>query len=225
MSRCCATYGDTASGQFGDAVARRDVAAYRRRGPDKATKLMRDAVIEAAGARATTLLDIGGGIGALSLELLAAGVGRATVVDASRAYLEAARTEVRRTGRDAQLSIVAGDFVELAPTLAPADVVAMNRVVCCYPDYRQLLSAALDHCRGVVAFSYPKDRWYIRAVTEFGNAVRRLTGRPFRTYVHDARAMGALVAARGFHPRSRHDTFVWRVEVWTRVPAEARSPI
>ncbi|HUL74361.1 MAG TPA: class I SAM-dependent methyltransferase [Vicinamibacterales bacterium] len=217
MRDCCGTYGDTASGQFGAAVARRDLDAYRRRGPDRVTRLMRDAVIGAAGdSRPATVLDIGGGIGALSLELIAAGVGQATVVDASRPYLEAARAEARRTGREDRLTIVPGDFVELAPTLAAADVVAMNRVVCCYPDVRGLLDTALARCGRVFAFSYPKRRWYIRAVAALGNGVRGLTGRPFRTFVHDERAMRAVAAAGGFRPQGRRETFVWRVEVWTR---------
>jgi 2-polyprenyl-3-methyl-5-hydroxy-6-metoxy-1,4-benzoquinol methylase len=216
MAKCCTGFSDAATDQFGAAVARRDAANYRRRGPDKPTRLLRDAVL-AAEPRHASLLDIGGGIGALSLELTAAGVGRATLVDASASYLSAAQEEAVRLGRADRLDVVAGDFVEIAATVAPADIVAMNRVVCCYPDFRALLTAALNHAGRLFAFSYPKRRWYIQAVVEFGNAIRAMTGKAFRTFVHDEAAMHALIEAHGFRREARGDTFVWQIEVWTRV--------
>lgn len=191
MSRCCSPFSEAATDQFGAGVARRDVASYRRRGPDAPTRLLRDSVLAADTGR-LSVLDIGGGIGALSLELIAAGVQHATLVDASASYLSAAREEATRTDRTRQLDIVAGDFVELGGKLPPAEIVAMNRVVCCYPD------------------------WYIRAVGECGNTIRAITGKTFRTFVHDERAMHALIEARGFRRQSRRDTFVWQIEVWTR---------
>jgi magnesium-protoporphyrin O-methyltransferase len=215
MPTCCSPFSEAATDQFGAGVARRDVANYRRRGPDAPTRLLRDGVLAADSSRAT-VLDIGGGIGALSLELIAAGVGHATLVDASASYLSAAREEATRVDRTSQLDVVAGDFVELGATLPVAEIVAMNRVVCCYPDFDALLAAALAHSARVFAFSYPKDRWYIRAVAEFGNRIRALTGKAFRTFVHDETLMHALIAARGFRREVRRDTFVWQIEVWTR---------
>lgn len=215
MTRCCTAFRDVAGDQFGAGVASRDAAAYRRRGPDKPTRLMCDAVLRTNADR-TSLLDIGGGMGALSLELTAAGVHHATVVDASESYLSAARGEAVRLDRADRLRLVAGDFVELAATLPVVDIVAMNRVICCYPQFDSLLSAALEHSAQVFAFSYPKDRWYIRAVTELGNKIRQLTGKAFRAFVHDESRMRALIEARGFRCETRRDTFVWQIEVWTR---------
>ena len=137
MPKCCSPFSEAATDQFGAGVARRDVAKYRRRGPDAPTRLLRDSVLAADSSRAT-VLDIGGGIGALSLELIAAGVGHATLVDASASYLSAAREEATRADRTSQLDVVAGDFVELGATLPVAEIVAMHRVVCCYPDFDAL---------------------------------------------------------------------------------------
>jgi magnesium-protoporphyrin O-methyltransferase len=215
MARCCTAFDEAATSQFDASVARRDVEAYRRRGPDKPTRLLRDAVV-AAGSSHATVLDIGGGIGALSLELLGAGASRATLVDASAAYLNGARDEAARRNRAGQLEIVSGDFVALAPTLPRADIVTMNRVVCCYPDFQALLTSALDHAERVFAFSYPKDRWAVRAFVGCVNAMRSLTGRAFRAFIHDEAAMRALVERHGFRRDSRHDTFIWHVEVWSR---------
>ena len=98
MPKCCSPFSEAATDQFGAGIARRDVAKYRRRGPDAPTRLLRDGVLAADSSRAS-VLDIGGGIGALSLELIAAGVGHATLVDASAPYLSAAREEATRVDR------------------------------------------------------------------------------------------------------------------------------
>src|SRR5262249_44494921 len=148
MARCCTAFSEAATDQFDVTVARRDLDAYRRKGPDKPTRLLRDGIL-AAHSDLTTVLDVGGGVGALSLELIKAGTARATLVDASAAYLSGAREEATRAGRREQLEIVAGDFVALASTLPRAGIVTMNRVVCCYPDFRALLGSALDHAEHV----------------------------------------------------------------------------
>ena len=215
MAKCCSGFSEAATDQFDATVARRDLDVYRRKGPDKPTRLLRDGVL-AAQSDQTTLLDVGGGVGALSLELIKAGTTRATLVDASSAYLSGAREEAARTGRSEQLEIVAGDFVALAPTLPRAGVVTMNRVVCCYPDFRALLASALDHAERVFAFSFPKPRWYIRGFVGVANTARAIGGRTFRAFVHDEAAMQALVESRGFRRASRQETLVWQVEVWTR---------
>jgi len=79
---------------FDDGTAKSDLESYRREGPAKTTRLLLDH-LRGAGVDGLTLLDIGGGVGAI---LVASGV-RATVdVDASRAYLAAARSEAARRG-------------------------------------------------------------------------------------------------------------------------------
>ena len=77
---------------FGERVARRDLRRYRRKGPIRTTRILIDA-LQAEDIVGATLLDIGGGVGAVSNELLSAGAARATVVDASPAYLHAAQME------------------------------------------------------------------------------------------------------------------------------------
>lgn len=72
--------------------ARQDLESYRA-GTLPTTTPMLIAALTTLGAEGRDLLDIGGGIGAIQLRLLAAGATTATSVDASSAYIEVAREE------------------------------------------------------------------------------------------------------------------------------------
>lgn len=214
MSSCCHSFCAATQRQFTAAVAERDLTLYRRRGPDPTTRLLRDAIM-GAGSEGS-VLDVGAGIGALSLELLAAGASRATAVEAASAYVAAAREEAGRRNVSDRFELHHGDFVSLAEDLAPADVVVMDRVVCCYPACQPLLETALRHSRRLFALSYPRDRWYVRAVVTLQNRARGLFRNPFRTFVHSAPMMEALIARHGFARMQRRQTMVWSVDLYVR---------
>ena len=165
------------------------------------------------------MLDVGAGIGALSFELLAAGVERVTAVEAAPAYVAAARQEAGRRNVSDRLDVVHGDFVSVAGAVAQADVVTMDRVVCCYPSYQPLLEAAVRRSRRLVAFSYPRDRWYVRAAVGLQNMVRALFRNPFRGFVHSAPAMEALLKQHGFVRIERRATLKWSADLYGRADA------
>jgi hypothetical protein len=73
-----------------------------------------------------------------------------------------------------------GDFAAIAATLCDADVVTLDRVICCYPDAEALLRGAAGRARRLLAFTYPRDRWYMRVSTALQNFWRRLRGNEFR---------------------------------------------
>jgi magnesium-protoporphyrin O-methyltransferase len=91
---------------------------YRENGPIASTQTLIDA-LKTEGIEGATLLDIGGGIGAIQHELLAAGAAHATSVDASNPYLETAREESIRRGLGDRVTYRHGDFVELAESIPP----------------------------------------------------------------------------------------------------------
>src|SRR5215470_5736277 len=120
----------------------RELARYRRNGPLKNTSLLAEA-LQAQGVAGLTLLDIGGGVGAIAHALLKAGARQAADVDASAAYLVVAREEAERRGLADRITFQHGDFVTLAPTIPSADVVTLDRVICCYDDMAALVGMAL----------------------------------------------------------------------------------
>jgi 2-polyprenyl-3-methyl-5-hydroxy-6-metoxy-1,4-benzoquinol methylase len=210
---CCSAFCTATQIQFSARVAARDLARYLRKGPNTTTRLLRDLLAtQAAGG---TLLDIGAGIGASPLELLSRGFGHATAVDASSAYVAAGRQETERRGLTGAIDWLEGDFVSLATQLAAADVVTLDRVVCCYPAHEPLLNAALDRVRQMVGLSYPRDCWYVRAVIAVENGLRWLRGDAFRVLVHSPAGMAALMRTRGFRLTGLRTTVTWSVEVYS----------
>jgi magnesium-protoporphyrin O-methyltransferase len=181
--------------------------------------LLKDAILSAGGG--TSVLDVGAGIAALSFELLEAGVQRAIAVEAATAYLSAAGEEAARRNLSDRLQLLHGDLVTVAGDLAPADIVAMDRVVCCYPAHEPLLEAALQRSRRLFAFSYPRDRWHVRGVFAVQNLVRALSRNPFRTFVHPARAMQKLLERHGLTRLRHHDTPVWSADLYVRADASS----
>ena len=139
--------------------ARRELTAYRRSGPTGSTRRLIDA-IKAAGVEGASVLDVGGGVGVVGFELLAAGAERLTDVDAARAYVALARREAKRRGLEERATFHHGDFVGLADEIEAADIVTLDRVVCCYGDWAALVGRSVEHARRIYGLVYPNDRWW-----------------------------------------------------------------
>lgn len=114
------------------------------------------------------------------------------------------------------MQFVNGDFLLVAPRLAGATVVALDRVICCYPVCEPLLALALERAERGFAFSYPRDRWYVKAGNWFENVRRRWRGNPFRTFVHAPREMTAIIEEAGFRLASRRRTLAWSADVFVK---------
>jgi magnesium-protoporphyrin O-methyltransferase len=200
---------------FDERSAEQDRSRYRRNGPDRTTRQLLD-LVKRRGVAGASVLDVGGGIGVVDLELLRAGAGHATLVDASVPSLRVARAEAAQSGVLDRLEITEGDFVRLAPVIDRADIVTLDRVVCCYGDAVGLVSQAADHTRRVLALVLPRDRWLFRVAARVLNAAYRLRGRAYRAYAHSNDLVDRLAAEAGLHPTEETGTFVWRVVVYER---------
>jgi SAM-dependent methyltransferase len=209
---CCWT--ETLDQQFGPKVADAELRRYRRRGPPHTTRLLLRGLRDCLPPDAS-LLDIGSGIGALHHELLASGVTRAWAVEPSAAFLQADEEETRRRGHAGRVEFIHADIRAAAATLPEAEIVTLDRVVCCDPDYESLLRVSLGKARRLFAYSYPRDRVVVRAAVAVQNTLRQLRGTRFRVFVHPAERMTAIIRASGFRGLFRARTLVWQVEVYT----------
>ena len=215
MTSCC----QGIDSMFGERTAARDLERYRRRGPSGPTRRLL-AELRAYEIDGASVLDIGGGIGAIQHELLAAGARQATSVEASAAYLRAARQETERRGHGEQITYHQGDFVALADLIEPADVVTLDRVICCYPDLEALVGRSADRARRLYGLVHPRDSWWARLACSLANLGCRVTRKPFRAYVHPVAAVDIAASGRGLLLRRRAGVGpIWQVAVYERVPS------
>jgi SAM-dependent methyltransferase len=195
--------------------AEHDRDRYRRNGPDRTTRMLLEllAPYRSPGA---TVLDIGGGIGIIDHELLRTGGGRAVLVDGSAASLDVAREEARRLDLLDRIELVEGDFVRRAAAIDPADIVTLDRVVCCYPDAEGLVSLSAARVRTAYGLVLPRDRRLVRMATRLENFWMRLRRVPYRAYVHPTTRVDEIAAAHGLRPAAERLTAFWRVVVYDR---------
>src|SRR5688500_15610532 len=200
---------------FDDRHATKQLKHYRRSGPNKTTRMLLDA-LRAGGIRDASVLDVGAGIGVVHHELLAGGAHVAVHVDAALPHMRVAREEAARQGHAGRVTFVHGDFVDLADGIAPADVVTLDRVICCYPDMERLVAASASKAQRLYGAVFPRERRAAKIMAALGNLVWRLRGNPFRSYIHPTAAIDAAVRRHGLTPRSVVDTLLWRVAVYVR---------
>lgn len=214
---CCQC--DGIEEQFNPAAARKQLRRFRRRGPDKTTRLLIDGLREALvenGVRGAVLLDIGGGVGAIHHELLDSRVGRAVHVDASSAHLAAAREETEQRGHGARVEFLRGDFVSIAESVPPADVVTLDRVICCYHDMDHLVGLSAAKAARFYGAVYPRDVRWMRIGMAAINLWLRLKRSDFRVFLHDPGAIGRVLRASGLEPRRLRQKGGWEVVVYER---------
>lgn len=200
---------------FDQKVADQDLQRYLNRGPDKTTQMLIDAV-RSLGLVDQTLLDIGGGVGVISHELLKDGVTKITHVEASSAYYAAAKREAERRGAADRFQYFLGDFVDLSETIPAADIVTLDRVICCYHDMRRLVDCSTRLSKNFYALVYPRDTWWMKAFTSIQNLFFKWRGSPFRVYVHSVGEIDSGIKERGFQLLSLQKTFTWEVAIYRR---------
>jgi magnesium-protoporphyrin O-methyltransferase len=213
-SRCCEPDFERI---FDDEEAASDLRSWEQDGLPKSTAELIEA-LRAADVSNATIVDIGAGVGMVHLELLAAGAASAVDVDASSAYLATARAQAERRGVADRVDYRHGNAVGLADELPPADIVTLDRVICCYPDLPALLGAALRPRPRLIGLVHPTDRWWVRSTAWLLNSLSRLLRRRDDFYIHRQVEIDRLLHDGGFRQRHKGGSRVWRVAVYERSP-------
>ena len=202
---------------FDGRVARRDARRYTRKGLDPNARRIVD-LVRRRGVDGQTVLEVGGGIGAIQVELLQAGAARTVNVELSPAYDPYAEELLRATSLEGRADRRLLDFAEQSEQLGAADVVVLNRVVCCYPDYERLVGAAADHARAQLLLTFPRGTWWIRLGIGTINALQRLRRQAFRVYAHAPAAIVAVATSRGLDVTTRERGRLWELVAFERSP-------
>jgi ubiquinone/menaquinone biosynthesis C-methylase UbiE len=200
---------------FSQQYVNKELSHYRTKGADKTTRMLTEA-IKGEGVSGLTLLDIGGGVGAVQHALIEAGIQRVTSVDASNAYLNAAQEEAYRRGVAERVNYHHGNFADLATEITSADVVTLDRVICCYPDMEKLVSLSAERASKIYGLVYPRDEWWVKIGLTVINLAFRLRRKSYRTFLHTTSSVEAIINKNGLKRHFYRQTFVWQVAVFTR---------
>jgi len=208
VSDCCTPrgYRQLFTEKSAYAAARR----YRRRGLDPTSQRIVD-ILTAEGVAGQSVLEVGGGVGAIQLELLRAGASRATSIELTPTYEGAAAELIAEYGLAQRIERRVVDFVDAAVEVEPADIVVLNRVICCYPDMPRLVGAAADHTAGRLVLSFPKRRAWTRALLAMGNIGMRLARREFHVFIHPPSDIGDVARAHGLAVGGSRAGLFWEV--------------
>jgi 16S rRNA G966 N2-methylase RsmD len=207
VSACCDP--DDYEAVFSGRFARRRSRRYRRRGlTPSATRLVDFA---ADGIAGSSVLEIGGGVGELQVELLKRGADHVTNLEISTSYEEEAGRLLDQCGLTGRVTRRVVDIAQAPDQVEAADVVVLHRVVCCYPDHRRLLSAAAAHARRRLVYTHPADNLLTRTEFRAENLYRRLTRNSFRAFIHPPEAMIEAAQSDGMVTAYRHHSRQWDI--------------
>lgn len=213
MSDCCSPKGYR--WVFSERSAQAEAKRYRRNGLDGTSRRIVD-FLQRQGVDGHTVLEVGGGIGAIQLELLKAGASRATSVELTPTYEDVARELLTEAGLGDRVERTVMDFAQAASQVEGADIVVLNRVLCCYPDMSRLAGAAADHTRQVLMLTYPKGAWWVRLGLGIANVILRMTRREFHIFVHPPDEIIATSRRHGLEPVFEERGLLWTVTALKR---------
>ena len=177
------------------------------------------AFLEQQGIEGATMLEVGGGVGAIQIELLKRGVEHTVNLELSPAYEDQAKRLLQEAGFEARVERRLHDIAVDPQGVESADLVVLHQVVCCYPDYERLLGASAQHARSLVVFSYPRRNAATRLVFSAGNLVFRMLRKEFRAFNHSPAAMIAAVEDHGLEQTFAHTGLLFHVAGLSRSQA------
>ena len=213
VSDCCSPKGYRWI--FSERMARADARRYRRRGPDRTSQRIVD-YVKAQGVEGRTVLEVGGGVGAVQIELLKAGASRATSVELTPTYESEAEALLSEAGLTGRVERKVMDFAHANGEVASADIVIMNRVICCYADMPRLAAAAADHTDRLLVMSFPRAAWWMRMGLGLANLMLWLTRREFHIFVRPGEQIIAASQRHGLAPALNQAGVLWTVAALRR---------
>ena len=210
---CCQCQG--IENMFDKKAAKRELKRYLKKGPSKTTSMLLDAIHE-KGVQGLDFLDIGGGIGAIQYDLIKAGASSGTSIEASSAYIEAVKEETLQNDLVERVSYKHGDFTTMASDVDSADIVTLDKVICCYDDMSELVDLSSKLARKIYAVIYPRDVWWTKLGFLMVNFYSRIKGSSFRTFIHPTKKVEEIIFGNGLERNYYATTLVWQVAIFTR---------
>lgn len=200
---------------FDAKTAEKEYRKYLKKGPSRVSSKLIEHLSKLPIAD-RSLIDVGGGIGALQWWFLGAGGAQTVAIDASSGYLKKAKEHAAKNGWEAKTKFIMGDFAQFQDRVEAADFVTLDKVICCYPDYEEILEASCQSAATYISLSYPIDGIISKAVAGIGALFTRLKSNSFQPYIHPVRKIREVISQKGYDRISHTLAFPWHVETYRR---------
>ena len=210
---CCQCQG--IENMFDKKAAKRQLKRYLKKGPSKTTRMLLDA-IHKKGVQGLNFLDIGGGIGAIQYDLIKAGASNGTSIEASSAYIDVVKDETLQNGLAERVNFKQGDFTTMATDVDSADIVTLDKVICCYDDMSELVGLSSKLAQKIYAVIYPRDVWWTKLALLFMNFYPIVKGSSFRVFIHPTKQVEEIIFGNGLKRKYYATTFFWQVAIFTK---------
>jgi len=210
---CCQCQG--IENMFDKKAARRALKRYLKKGPSKTTEMLLKAIHKTE-VKGLDFLDIGGGIGAIQYDLIKAGASSGTSIEASPAYIDLVKDEIHKNNLAEIIDFKHGDFTAIASDVDSADIVTLDKVICCYDDMSELVRLSSKLSRKIYAVIYPRDAWWTKLALLFINFYPIIMGSPFRVFIHPTKKVEEIIFRNGLKRDYYDTTLFWQVAIFTK---------
>lgn len=209
---CCSPEGTKT---FFSKHAKRYAKKFRRKGPDAASRHIL-AGLAALGVQSKSVLEIGCGVGGLMLTLLKRGAAKAEGVEISEGMLAAANILASEMGLAEKVRFHCGDFAEMDGRLSAADIVVMDKVLCCYAEPLRLLEKSAMHTNSLLALSYPRKSLLAKVVFGVPSKLGEMLRWSFRPFYHDPELVERTITTDGFREAFSATTPIWQIRIYQK---------
>ena len=210
---CCQCQG--IENMFDKKAAKRALKRYLKKGPSKTTEMLLKAIHKTE-VKGLDFLDIGGGIGAIQYDLIKAGASSGTSIEASPAYIDLVKEEVHKNNLAEIIDFKHGDFTAIASDVDSADIVTLDKVICCYDDMSELVRLSSKLSLKIYAVIYPRDAWWTKLALLFINFYPIIMGSPFRVFIHPTKKVEEIIFRNGLKRDYYDTTLFWQVAIFTK---------
>ena len=210
---CCQCQG--IENMFDKKAAKRALKRYLKKGPSKTTGMLLKAIHE-KGVQGLDFLDIGGGIGAIQYDLIKAGASSGTSIEASPAYIDLVKEEIHKKSLAEIIDFKHGDFTKIASDIGSADIVTLDKVICCYDNMSELVRLSSKLSRKIYAVIYPRDVWWTKLALLFMNFYSIIMGSSFRVFIHPTKKVEEIIFRNGLKRSYYATTLFWQVAIFTK---------
>ena len=190
---------------------------YKNRGLSRSSKLLLRFILD-NNVRDRSVLDLGCGAGGLSFELLKEGASNAVGFDLSPKMIGVANELAQANGFESRAKFRLGNGATCE--LPRSDIVVMDKVLCCYSEWRPLLKNAMEASRVMVGFAVPRDEGItkipFRLALKVVNYFKKRSGGVL-FYLHPLGTIDKTLRESGFDRRKKQGSRFWLVFLYSRV--------